>query len=332
MSDERRQDGGRAPGAAVPEGGAEVARDTSRVPESIAVLYGGPSEERAISLESGTAVGAALERRGYGVAYIDAGRDLPDRLREAGAERVWIALHGPFGEDGVVQGCLETLGVPYTGTGVLGSALAMDKLRSKRIWMAAQIPTPPVVDLAAEPAETVEARLGWPVMVKPGRSGSSLGMTRVEGPEGLVAARESAAGYDSQVLAEAWADGVEVTVGILGDEPLPVLRLEIARGFYDYTAKYAPAGGTEYLHPTGLGEDIEEYCQRLALQAFRALGCRGWGRVDMIVGESGVQVIEVNTIPGMTERSLVPKAAAHAGIGFDELVERILAEARVAAI
>ena len=298
--------------------------------EGVAVLYGGPSEEREISLDSGEAVAAALERRGQAVARIDAGRDLPDRLREAGAVRAWVALHGPFGEDGVVQGCLETLGVPYTGSGVLGSALAMDKLRSKRVWQAAGIPTPPVVDLASEPPETVAARLGWPVMVKPAASGSSLGLTRVDDEAGLEPARREAAAFDATVLAEAWVEGAELTVGILDGEPLPVLRLKTARGFYDYKAKYDSAAGTEYLHPTGLGEAVEEYCQRLALTAFSALDCRGWGRVDLMVGESGVQVIEVNTIPGMTEHSLVPKAAAHAGIGFDDLVERILATAATA--
>lgn len=312
-----------------PEVGAEVSRDLSGAAETVAVLQGGPSAERAISLVSGEAVGAALKRRDHRVAAIDAGPDLPWRLAESGAGRVWVALHGPFGEDGVVQGCLETLGVPYTGSGLLGSGLAMDKLRSKRVWMAAQIPTPPVVDLAEEPPETVGARLGWPVMVKPGRSGSSLGMNRVDGPEGLEAARAAAAEYDAQVLAEAWAGGIEVTVAILDEAPLPVLRLETRRDFYDYAAKYDAGAGTEYLHPTGLGEEVEAHCQSVALAAFRALGCRSWGRVDLIVGESGVQVIEVNTIPGMTEHSLVPKAAAHAGLGFDELVERILAGATV---
>ena len=297
---------------------------------TVAVLYGGPSEERAISLASGEAVAAALARRGHAVARIDAGRDLPERLREVGAERVWVALHGPFGEDGVVQGCLETLGLPYTGSGVLGSALAMDKLRSKQVWQAAAIPTPPVVDLTREPEATVAARLGWPVMVKPAASGSSLGITRVDDAAGLAAAHRDAAAFDATVLAEAWVDGAEVTVGVLDGEPLPVLRLRTARGFYDYTAKYDSGAGTEYHHPTGLGGEVEDYCQRVALAAFRALGCRGWGRVDLMVGESGVQVIEVNTIPGMTEHSLVPKAAAHAGIGFDDLVERILATAATA--
>ena len=297
---------------------------------TVAVLYGGPSEERAISLNSGEAVAAALERRGHPVARIDAGRDLPERLREAGAERAWVALHGPFGEDGVVQGCLETLAIPYTGSGVLGSALAMDKLRSKQVWQAAAIPTPPMVDLGVEPVDTVAARLGWPVMVKPAASGSSLGMSRVDDAAGLEPARREAVALDDSVLAEAWVDGAEVTVGILAGEPLPVLRLKTARGFYDYTAKYDKGAGTEYLHPTGLGAEVEAHCQRLAVAAFEALACRGWGRVDLMVGESGVQVIEVNTIPGMTEHSLVPKAAAHAGIGFDDLVERILATAATA--
>ncbi len=293
----------------------------------VAVLYGGPSAEREISLRSGEAVAAALERKGHRVARIDAGSDLPERLRESGAERAWIALHGPFGEDGAVQGCLEVMGIPYTGSGVLGSALAMDKLRAKQVWQAAGIPTPPLVALGVEPLSTVPARLGWPVMVKPARSGSSLGMTRADDEEALDRAWAEARRFDSAVLAEAWVEGAEVTVGVMGREPLPVLELKVRRGFYDYTAKYERGAGTEYLHPTGLGSEVEARCQELALAAFRNLGCRGWGRVDMLVGESGAQVIEVNTVPGMTEHSLVPKAAACAGTGFDELVEAILATA-----
>ena len=295
---------------------------------TVAVLQGGPSAERAISLASGEAVAGALERRGWRVARIDAGADLPARLTETEAERVWIALHGPFGEDGTVQGCLATMGIPYTGTGVLGSALAMDKLRAKWVWQGAGLPTPGGLELEAttDPV-AVGQHLGWPVMVKPARSGSSLGMARADGPDELVEARAGARAYDDHLLAEAWLDGVEVTVGILEGKALPVLRLETGRGFYDYTAKYAEGAGTEYRHPTGLGEPMEAECQRLAWAAFRALGGQGWGRVDLMVGAAGPQVIEVNTIPGMTEHSLVPKAAARAGIGFDDLVERILGTA-----
>ena len=290
----------------------------------VAVLYGGPSAERAISLASGEAVAAALERRGHAVARIDAGHDLPEQLRRAEAEWAWIALHGPFGEDGVVQGCLETVGLPYTGSGVLGSALAMDKLRSKRVWQGAAIPTPAVAELGAEPLAAVGERLGWPVMVKPACSGSSLGMARAENIMELETAWGEARPYDDTVMAEAWVSGTEVTVGILEGDPLPVLALRTRRGFYDYTAKYDKTAGTEYLHPTGLGAEVEGACQRLALEAFAALGCGSWGRVDLLLGEDGPQVIEVNTVPGMTEHSLVPKAAGQAGIGFDELVERIL--------
>jgi D-alanine-D-alanine ligase len=293
----------------------------------VAVLHGGPSAERAISLASGEAVAGALERRGHRVIRIDAGADLPERLRDSGADRAWIALHGPFGEDGAVQGCLETLGLPYTGSGVLGSALAMDKLRAKWVWQGAGIATPPAVELEAEGADAVTGRVGWPVMVKPARSGSSLGMARAGDIGELAAAREAARAYDDRILAEAWLDGTEVTVGILAGEALPVLRLETRRGFYDYTAKYDKGAGTEYRHPTGLGAEAEAACQRIALAAFDALGCDGWGRVDLMVDGDGPQVIEVNTIPGMTEHSLVPKAAAHAGMGFDELVERILGTA-----
>ena len=294
---------------------------------TVAVLYGGPSAEREISLRSGEAVAAALERRGYAAARIDAGPDLPERLRETGAERAWIALHGPFGEDGAVQGCLEVMGIPYTGSGVLGSALAMDKLRAKQVWQAAGVPTPAGVELGEEPLAEVGERLGWPVMVKPARSGSSLGMARAEEPAGLEGARTEASRLDTSVLAEAWVEGTEVTVAVVGDEALPVLELQVSRGFYDYAAKYEKGAGTQYLHPTGLGPSMEAHCRELALAAFRALDCRGWGRVDILVGEAGAQVIEVNTVPGMTEHSLVPKAGAYAGVGFDELVEAILATA-----
>ena len=295
---------------------------------TVAVLYGGPSAERPISLASGEAVAAALERRGYAVARIDAGHDLPEQLRRVGAARAWIALHGPFGEDGVVQGCLETMGIAYTGSGVLGSALAMDKLRAKRVWQGAGIATPAVAVLGEETPAAVGERLGWPVMVKPATSGSSLGMAQAAGPAELETAWAAARTYDDTVVAEAWVAGEEVTVAVLDGEPLPVLALKTRRGFYDYTAKYGKGAGTEYLHPTGLGAATETACQELALQAFAALGCRGWGRVDLLLGSNGPQVIEVNTVPGMTEHSLVPKAAAHTGIGFDDLVERILGSAR----
>jgi D-alanine-D-alanine ligase len=248
-------------------------------------------------------------------------------LEAAAPEAVWNALHGGAGEDGTVQGCLGTLGLPYTGSGVLGSALAMNKLRCKQLWRGCGgggIPTADFVELGEVGVRGAGERLGWPVMVKPASGGSSIGMARADGPEELAAAYEAAAAYDSSVLAEAWLDGPELTVGILDDEPLPVLRLEVARDFYDYAAKYEAGSGTQYLHPTGLGEEVERQCQQLALAAFAALECSGWGRVDLKMGPEGPAVIEVNTVPGMTPHSLVPKAAAHAGLGFDELVERIL--------
>lgn len=296
----------------------------------VAVLLGGASPERPISLESGAAVAGALERAGHAVTRIDAGADLARQVEDAAPEAVWNALHGGAGEDGTVQGCLGTLGVPYTGSGVLGSALAMNKLRAKQLWRGAGeggIPTADFVDLTEVGVEQAGARLGWPVMVKPASGGSSIGMARADGPQELTAARDAAAAYDRRVMAEAWLDGPELTVGILGGEPLPVLRLEVARAFYDYTAKYEAGSGTRYLHPTGLGEAVERQCQELALAAFAALECGGWGRVDLKMGPDGPAVIEVNTVPGMTPHSLVPKAAAHAGLDFDELVVRILEEA-----
>lgn len=293
---------------------------------SVAVLYGGASPERPISLESGAAVAAALERAGHTVSRIDAGPDLARQLEAVAPEVVWNALHGGAGEDGTVQGCLGTLGLPFTGSGVLGSALAMNKLRAKQLWRGTEgeIPTADFVELGAVTCEAAGERLGWPVMVKPASGGSSIGMARADGPAELAAAHQAARAYDQAVLAEAWLDGPELTVGILDGEPLPVLRLEVARGFYDYTAKYEAGSGTRYLHPTGLGESVEAQCQGLALAAFQALDCHGWGRVDLKLGADGPAVIEVNTVPGMTPHSLVPKAAAHAGLDFDALVTRIL--------
>ncbi len=294
----------------------------------IVVLSGGPSPERAISLESGAAVAAALERTGHTVISIDPDYVLPTHLNAIAPEVVWNALHGPFGEDGVVQGCLETMGIPYTGSGVLGSALAMDKLRSKRVWTAVALPTPRFAELHPGSLETVGLQLDWPLVVKPACSGSSLGVSRVRSLMELESAWEEASQYGSVVMVEEWIEGAEVTVGILEDRALPVLSLQTPRSFYDYTAKYSHGADTCYSHPTPLGPAMEKHCQALALEAFRALDCFGWGRVDLRVGESGPCVLEVNTIPGMTDHSLVPKAATHDGIEFDTLVLRILEMAR----
>ena len=293
----------------------------------VVVLMGGNSAERAISLKSGEAVLAALRASGVEAEGLDAAApDLLERLIAGGFGRAFIALHGRGGEDGVIQGALETLGLPYTGSGVLGSALAMDKVRSKQVWVARGLPTPDFV-VAESPADLarVEETLGFPVMVKPAREGSSIGMNRVDDAEALQAAWEEASGYDSEVLIERWITGGEYTVAILEGEALPPIRLETPRAYYDYTAKYE-ADSTRYLCPCGLAEGEEAEIRMLALEAFRALGCSGWGRVDLLRdGDGRFLLIEANTVPGMTDHSLVPMAARAAGMDFEALVLRILA-------
>jgi D-alanine-D-alanine ligase len=249
-------------------------------------------------------------------------------LQQGKFERVFIALHGRGGEDGVIQGLLESLGIPYTGSGVLGSALSMDKVRSKQIWQAAQLPTPDFALLEANSNwEAVAERLGLPLAVKPVHEGSSIGAARVSRVAELPAAWQAAARFDEAVMAEPWIEGGEYTVGVLGEQALPVIRLETPRDFYDYQAKYH-ANDTRYHCPSGLSAEAEADMQALALKAFRALGARGWGRVDVMLDARGqAWLLENNTVPGMTDHSLVPMAAAAAGITFDELVWRILTDA-----
>jgi D-alanine-D-alanine ligase len=296
----------------------------------VAVLMGGWSAERPISLESGAAVLAALRRGRVDAHGIDTGRDVLTRLQEGGFDRVFIALHGRGGEDGVIQGALDTLGLPYTGSGVLASALGMDKRRTKMVWQAAGLPTPPYRLLAgAVDLEAVAAEVGFPVMVKPVHEGSSIGMARADDPRGLRRAWEAARGYDQEVIAERWIVGEELTAAVLGRQVLPLIRLVTARGFYDYEAKYHDEG-TRYLCPCGLPEAAEAEAARIALAAFDAIGASGWGRVDLIRdGEGRAWLLEVNTVPGMTSHSLVPMAARAAGVDFDALVLRILASAGV---
>ncbi len=288
----------------------------------VAVLQGGTSAERPISLKSGAAVLAALQRQGVCAEAFDPAER---RLEELAAfDAAFIALHGRGGEDGTVQGLLELLGVPYTGSGVLGSALGMDKWRCKRLWQGVGLPTPAgqLLDAAA-PAP----QIGWPLIIKPSREGSSLGMARVEGPEELAAAYREAAVYDTAVLAEQWVEGTEYTVALLGDRALPSIRLETSHAFFDYAAKYE-AADTGHHCPSGLDAADEAQLGELCRAAFRAVGGHGWGRVDVMRDTAGHWwLLEVNTIPGMTDHSLVPIAAAEAGIGFDELVVRILEEA-----
>ncbi len=297
----------------------------------VAVLHGGTSAERPISLLSGAAVLRGLLAAGVDAYGIDVGADLVARLIAEPPARAFIALHGPGGEDGTVQGALEFMGIPYTGSGVLASALALDKLRCKQLWRGVGLPTAPFALLDANTDwARVLAELGGAAMVKPAREGSSLGMAKAITADQLAAAWRVAAGFDALVLAEAWLAGAEYTVGVLAGRALPAIRLETDRAFYDYDAKYL-ADDTRYLCPCGLSADAEAELQELALQAFASLGGRGWGRVDVMADASGaLHLLEVNTVPGMTDHSLVPMAAAAAGLSFPELVVAILASAEAA--
>ncbi|HUW49638.1 MAG TPA: D-alanine--D-alanine ligase [Sulfuricella sp.] len=291
----------------------------------VAVLLGGKSAEREVSLKSGNAVLAALKRRGVDAHPFDpAERELAE-LKRDGFERVFIALHGGQGEDGTIQGALGMLGMPYTGSGVLASALAMDKWRSKLVWQAAGLPVPAfeLVDAGSDFA-AVAAHLGLPLFVKPANEGSSVGISKVKTVAELSAAYEAAAHYDDLVIAEQFVGGGEYTAAILGGEALPVIKIEPATEFYDYEAKYL-RDDTRYLCPCGLAAEQESEIQRLAKRAFAVIGGQGWGRVDFLRDTAGnAYVLEANTSPGMTDHSLVPMAARAAGLSFDDLVIRVL--------
>jgi len=273
---------------------------------------------------------SALRKRGVDAHAFDPQQSDLAALIAQKFDRVFIALHGRYGEDGTIQGALELLGIPYTGSGVLASALAMDKWRTKLVWQAAGIPTPRYELLtAAGDFDAVLARLGLPLMVKPANEGSSIGMSKVRAGSGLDEAYALAANYDSVVLAEQFIEGVELTAAVLGGEALPLIKLETPREFYDYEAKYV-TNDTRYIIPCGLAAAAEAAVQQQVLAAFGALGCRGWGRVDLMLDAAGQPwFIEVNTSPGMTDHSLVPMAARHAGLAFEDLVLRILDLAHV---
>ncbi|AUN95633.1 D-alanine--D-alanine ligase [Pseudazoarcus pumilus] len=291
----------------------------------VAVLFGGTSAEREVSLMSGSAVLAALQGCGVDAHGFDpAERDLC-ALRDEGFERVFIALHGRGGEDGTVQGVLETLRIPYTGSGVMASALAMDKWRTKMVWAACGLPTPRYAILDAQTDfDAVAAELGMPVFVKPAHEGSSMGATKVVEPSQLRAAWELAARYDRLVLAEAFIDGAELTVPFLNDRALPVIRIDAPGGNYDYEHKYF-SDETRYLCPSGLDAALEDALKRLVMQSAAVLGCRGWGRVDIMLDRDGRPwLLEMNTVPGMTGHSLVPMSAQAAGLGFGQLCIAIL--------
>ncbi len=303
---------------------------------------GGISGEREVSLKSGKAVARSLREGGYRVEEVDLGISMVEQLI-ALRDRIdvaFIALHGRFGEDGTVQGVLELLGIPYTGSGVLASALAMDKRMSKTVFRSQGIPVAEDVVVSAAEVETIGLRrvaegvavdLGFPCMVKPNREGSTLGSTRANNTEELERAIQEALAFDDLLLVERYIRGRELTVGLLGERPeaLPVLEVIASKGIYDYQCKYTK-GMTEYIVPAPISGGLAQELQRLAVRAHRALGCEGVSRVDFMVDENGkVYCLEINTIPGMTELSLVPKAAAAAGYTFLETVETILRTARL---
>ena len=296
----------------------------------VAVLFGGRSAEREVSLKSGAAVLASLLRSGVDAHAFDPATRNLQALADEGYDRAFIALHGRLGEDGTVQGALELLGIPYTGSGVMASALGMDKWRSKLVWQAGGLPIPEflIIDGKSDSASIVQ-QLGLPLFVKPANEGSSVGISKVREIEALQPAFLEAAKHDRLVIAEGCIAGGEYTVAILGEQALPVIKIEPANEFYDYEAKYL-RDDTLYLCPSGLDAAAEAEMQRLAKRAFALIGGQGWGRVDFLMDEAGNPfVLEANTSPGMTDHSLVPMAARAAGISFDELVLRVLELAHV---
>lgn len=296
----------------------------------VAVILGGKSNEREVSLRTGRAVAEGLRRRGHEVEEVDAGGDWIPRVQALRPDAAFVALHGRWGEDGTVQGVLEILGIPYTGSGVLASAVAMDKVASKRMFEACGVPTPGWQVLG--PGEAASAlRIRPPLVAKPPRGGSTLGVGVARTPDEIPAALDAARSCEPEVLVEEFVEGRELTVGFLDRDALPVVEIVPESGFYDYESKYTP-GRTRYLCPAPLEPGLEPRVVEVARMAYDALGCSGAARVDLRLDPAGRPwVLEVNTIPGMTPTSLLPKAAAAAGVGFDELVDRMLAGASLKA-
>ncbi|MCX8957563.1 D-alanine--D-alanine ligase [Erwinia psidii] len=300
--------------------------------DKVAVLLGGTSAEREVSLMSGNAVLAGLKEAGINAHAVDV-RDFPVlRLKEEGFNKAFIALHGRGGEDGTLQGVLEFLDIPYTGSGVMASAITMDKLRTKCLWQGCGLPVSPYVAITRQEkeaglSEDTQARiaaLGLPLFVKPSSEGSSVGISRVNQADALQAALDEAFRHDDDVLIEAFLSGPEYTVGVIGDSILPSIKIQVASEFYDYEAKYF-SDDTQYFCPSGLSVAEEAELSEMVLKAWRALGCSGWGRVDVMKGGDGAfYLLEVNTSPGMTSHSLVPMAGKEAGMSFSQLVVRIL--------
>ncbi len=293
----------------------------------VAVLFGGKSAEREVSLKSGNAVLSALQAGGVDAFGIDVGDDFLPRLAREKIDRAFIVLHGRGGEDGSMQGLLECAGIPYTGSGILASALAMDKLRTKQVWHSLGLPTPRHAVLTSQAdCEAAATELGFPLIVKPAHEGSSIGMAKVDSVEALIAAWQDAARYDSQVLVEQWIAGPEYTIAVLRGQVLPPIGLGTPHTFYDYDAKYL-ADDTQYRIPCGLSAEKEAELKELAARACEAVGTQGWARADVMQDASGqFWLLEVNTVPGMTDHSLVPMAARAAGLDFQQLVLAILAD------
>jgi len=302
-------------------------KEPSLKKKRIGVMMGGLSREREISLKTGKAILKALTEKGYTVCPIDVGKDIAETLIKEKIECAFLALHGRFGEDGTIQGMLELMRIPYTGSGVLASALAIHKIMAKKIFLCDKIPTPPFEvfhrdEIEKDPLRTVS--LPFPLVVKPAREGSTIGVSIVRTEEEFVHALKEASKYDAEILVEEFMKGKEITVGILEDIPLPIIEIVPKSGFYDYHSKYTK-GETEYIIPARIPREKYLYAQEISLKAFRVLGCSGCARVDLVTDENGNPfVIDVNTMPGMTEMSLLPQAASYAGIAFEDLVERIL--------
>ena len=291
----------------------------------VAVLMGGRSAERRISLLGGKAVLAALQSQGVDAHKVDVDRDIAEQLTQGKFDRAFIMLHGRGGEDGEIQGVLNSLAIPYTGSDVTGAVLSMNKALSKDIWQQLALPTASFchVNKDTDPQSVID-KLGLPLFVKPVNEGSSIGMTKVDRSDELKTAIDVALVYDEEVIAERWIDGEEYTVAVLGPSSLPVIQLKTPNEFYDFDAKYE-ANTTEYLCPAGLSDEDEIYCRELALRAFEALRMSGWGRIDLMRDQTGqFYLLEANSIPGMTDHSLVPMAAKQAGLSFEQLVMQIL--------
>ena len=296
----------------------------------VAVMMGGSSAEREVSLMSGNGVLAALRSKGVDAHPFDPAEKPLGALKDEGFARVFNILHGPFGEDGTLQGALEALGTPYTGCGVMASAICMDKWRTKLLWKGAGLPIP-AFELLSDDSDfdAIEQQLGLPIFVKPSTEGSSIGVTKVKTHGGLKAAYEEARQYDSIVIAEQFIGGGEYTCAVIDGQAYPTIKIEPATEYYDYQAKYF-RDDTVYRCPSGLSDALEARARSLALQAFKVLGCQGWARIDFLMDEQGgIYLLEANTNPGMTSHSLVPMAARAEGLSYEDLCVKVLAAAHV---